>query len=260
MQVSLIRHWVAEYKNIEPTRDREIATDILPTSLEELKTQAREFVKKIQPLDSVTIWSSPIPRALETSRVFEEVLNYSGKNIRKVAIFNAFEEARGFKFAYLNILVNGWYIEIDWKPIFVPVELTNQNGLSLSEYFRNSEWKNISSEAVDSLGDFWLIISQMESYDSIVNRVIRVFRTLEKRQIGSHHLLIFTHQCCTDFVVEAVNSYEKGGINPGQSVTLQVEESGISIIDTPFGRGNVSNLLALTKDRSKDIVDESTKS
>lgn len=36
MQISLIRHGKAEYKNIEPTQDRENARDIDPKTLDSL--------------------------------------------------------------------------------------------------------------------------------------------------------------------------------------------------------------------------------
>ena len=74
MQVSLIRHGKAGYQDVAPTRDRENAKDIIPSTLDELKSQAEDFVSKMREEDTVTIWSSPIPRSLETSRVFEEAL------------------------------------------------------------------------------------------------------------------------------------------------------------------------------------------
>lgn len=48
----------------------------------------------MRPKDTVTIWSSPIPRALETSKIFEDELVRQGKHIRKVKIFDVFEEVR----------------------------------------------------------------------------------------------------------------------------------------------------------------------
>jgi hypothetical protein len=154
MQVSLIRHGKAEYNNITPTRDRETATDIIPSTLDELRFQAQNFVSRICPEDTVTIWSSPIPRAIETSRIFEEVLISQGKRMRKTALFDAFEEARGFKFAYLNVLVNGGFIEFADKKIEVDPCVTNPHSLTLGQYFRESAWSQIPHEALEKLGEF----------------------------------------------------------------------------------------------------------
>jgi hypothetical protein len=86
---------------------------------------------------------------------------------------------------------------------------TNPKQLSVSEYFRNSEWKNLSQEAKVSLGAFAPIAENMEAYASIVSRMLRILERLKGIQEKPHHLLMFTHQCCTDFLIEAVNDYSQ---------------------------------------------------
>lgn len=208
MKVSLIRHGVATYKDTEKTRDRDNAKDLDPLKLISLKTQATDFVKKLDSNDSVTIWSSPIPRSLETSKIFEEAIAEAGIPIRKIGIFDVFEEARGFKWEYLSGLVLGTPVMIGGVSVPVDKQITNPTGTSVSEYFRTSPWSQFTPETLEALGAFGPIVESMEPYEAIVARVSRSLEKLKKISDKQHHLLIFTHQCCTDFVIEAVNDYK----------------------------------------------------
>lgn len=257
MKVSLIRHGVATYKDTEKTRDRENAKDLDPVKIFSLQTQAAEFVNRLDPNDSVTIWSSPIPRSLETSRIFEEAIVGAGIPIRKIGIFDVFEEARGFKWEYLSGLVHGTPVMIDGVSVSVDKQITNPSGTSVSEYFRTSPWTQFTPETLEALGAFGPIVQAMEPYEAIVARVSRSLEKLKKISNKPHHLLIFTHQCCTDFVIEAVNDYKNGGIQPGEAVSLMIRGEKIFVEDTPFGNAGYTEILAnQVKVKTSETIDQ----
>lgn len=259
MKVSLIRHGVATYKDTEKTRDRDNAKDLDPLKIFSLQTQAAEFVNRLDPNDSVTIWSSPIPRSLETSKVFEEAIVGAGISIRKIGIFDVFEEARGFKWEYLSGLVHGTPVMIDGVSVPVDQQITNPESTSVSEYFQTSPWSKFTPETLEALGTFGPIVQAMEPYETIVNRISRSLKKLKKISNKQHHLLIFTHQCCTDFVIEAVNDYKHGGIQPGEAVSLMIQGERIFIEDTPFGNAGYTEILAnQVKEKTSETLDSTS--
>ena len=180
MKISLIRHGDARYDNI--THDRNFATDgdIKKDSIEKLQGQAREFAEKISPDEIVTIWSSPIPRAVETANIFTDELDKKEISIRKRKLFAIFEEARGFRWEYLRGMVTGGDTKINRNTVMLDKNITNPNGLSFGQYFRQSAWKQIPSEYLDELGDSGKILSDIETFSSITKRIFRELERLSK--------------------------------------------------------------------------------
>lgn len=152
MKVSFIRHGDAQYKNIAPAKDfLSLYGDLKPDAIEKLQGQARAFSEKIEPDEIVTIWSSPIPRAVETANVFTDELDKKEISIRKRKLFAIFEEARGFRWEYLRGMVTGGDTKVNGNIITLDKNITNPKGLSFSQYFRQSAWKQIPIEYINSL-------------------------------------------------------------------------------------------------------------
>jgi broad specificity phosphatase PhoE len=94
MKVSFIRHGDARYENISHDASFVTQGDLKSDSIEKLRVQAQAFADKIHSDDLVTIWSSPIPRSVETANIFTEELRQKAIAIRKRKLFAVFEEAK----------------------------------------------------------------------------------------------------------------------------------------------------------------------
>jgi hypothetical protein len=99
----------------------------------------------------VTIWSSPIPRAVETANIFTDELDQKDIMIRKQKLFPIFEEARGFRWEYLRGMVVGGDTKVNGTMLVLDKNITNPQGLSFGQFFRQSAWKIIPKEYLASL-------------------------------------------------------------------------------------------------------------
>lgn len=152
MKVSLIRHGDAQYINTEPVKDFLcLYGDLKPDAIEKLQGQARAFAEKIDSDEIVTVWSSPIPRAVETANIFTDELDKKEISIRKRKLFAIFEEARGFRWEYLRGMVTGGDTKIHNHTVTLDKNITNPKGLSFGRYFRESAWKHIPVDYLNSL-------------------------------------------------------------------------------------------------------------
>lgn len=71
-----------------------------------------------------------------------------------------------------------------------------------------------------------------------------------------HHILIFTHQCNTDFLMELVNEYRNGGVLTGENITLEKTGVEFDIIDFPQKNDetNVKNIIQSAQVKLADIL------
>lgn len=258
VKVSLIRHGDAKYANTQPHYDFEAPKDLREDGIAKLQAQAKAFADSIDPSDIVTVWSSPIPRSIETANVFKEALDARGIPVRKELIFDALEEVRSFKWEYLKNLVDGGEITIDGVAYPIDKSITNPKGLTYGQYFFESGWLQVPQDYVDQLGPCGKTIRAIEPYESVVGRITRTLDKLAKAQLGDkHHVLMFTHQCNTDFVIQHLNEYAKGGIATGTHVTLEKRADDFDVKMFPDYIGSaerVGGVLSATKDRMEKAV------
>lgn len=259
-KVSLIRHGDAQYKNTSPHYGFDAPNDLREDGIAKLQAQAKAFAESIDPTDIVTVWSSPIPRSIETANVFKEALEARGIAIRKEAIFDALEEVRSFRWEYLKNLVDGGEITVDGVAHPIDKSITNPKGLTYGQYFFESGWLNVPQEYIESLGACGQTIRAIESYESVVGRITRTLDKLANKEIAdNHHILMFTHQCNTDFVIQHLNEYAKGGIATGTHVTLEKRENDFDVKMFPDYVGTaerVGGVLTATKERMEKAVAE----
>lgn len=252
-KISLVRHWEAKYANTEHSNSFD-SEDIKEESLSKLKEQAKVFTSWINKNENVTIWSSPIPRALQTAKIFIDELESNWIKIRTKKIFKVFEEVRWFRWEYLKTMVDWWKILIWWEEYYVDKQITNPLWLNYSTYFRQSSHKDISDDNLKLLWKFWEIIKNIESYSSVLKRVFREFERLSKKEnIG--HILIFTHQCNTDFIVELLNWYKNWGILPWESITLKQSNWDYEVVAFPQDSAETTwQIISKSKEKYKDIL------
>lgn len=255
-KLSFIRHWEAKYEDIEHKNKFEWAHDIKPETLKKLSKQAKEFSNKLNKWDTLTVWSSPIPRALETANVFIKEIESDWHKIRSQKIFKIFEEVKWFKWIYLKTLVDGGEITIWNKVITIYKKDTNPLNLKYWEYFRQSYYKKLDEKTLSKMWDFWVVTKDIESYKSVFNRIFRELARISKLKKPLDHILIFTHQCNTDFLVELLNDYKYGWINPWENITLVWNWIDFEIVDFP--QANETNLhkdiIKNSKTRFEDIL------
>lgn len=125
MKISLIRHGDARYDNIAHEKGFDTVGDLKSDTIEKLRGQARAFADKITPDELVTVWSSPIPRAVETANIFTDELDKKEISIRKRKLFAIFEEARGFQWEYLRGMVIGGATKIHGEVVMLDKNITN---------------------------------------------------------------------------------------------------------------------------------------
>lgn len=258
MKISFIRHWDARYDNVLHDKDFQTVGDLKIDAIEKLRSQAQIFADKLISSELVTIWSSPIPRAVETANIFTEELNKREVAIRKRKLFSIFEEARGFKWEYLRGMVMGGEVKVNSELLVLDKTITNPKWLSFGQYFRQSAWKLIPSDYISHLGKSGDVLSNIETFASITNRIFRELERLSKANIDKkNHILIFTHQCNTDFLTELLNEYQFWGIGTGENITLQHRDLEFDIIDFPQNIVNIENtngIISATKDKFSDIL------
>ncbi|EKD29692.1 MAG: hypothetical protein ACD_78C00316G0003 [uncultured bacterium (gcode 4)] len=259
MKVSFIRHGDALYNNIGHEKDFLcLYGDLKPDAIEKLRLQARAFAEKIDSDELVTIWSSPIPRAIETANIFTDELDKKEISIRKRKLFAIFEEARGFRWEYLRGMVSGGETKIHNHTVILDKNMTNPKGLSFGRYFRESAWKEIPVDYLNSLWEKGEVLSGIETFSSLTKRIFREIERLAKiKTKGKQHVLIFTHQCNTDFLTELLNEYQHWGILTGENITLEHRNMDFDIVDFPqeiSNKENVKGVISGTKKKFSDIL------
>lgn len=252
--LSIIRHWDAKYHDVGHKTTFENVFDIREWSIEKLKWQAKEFVAWLKPDTVITIWSSPIPRAIETANIFIEELKAQKIKIRKQKIFKVFEEVKWFRWEYLKTMVDWWELEFEWIKYPIDKTKTNPKGLNYTLFFRNSEWKNINKEYLESLWWLWKTLFWIETFWVMSKRNIRWIERIAK--IWKHptnHVLVFSHQCCTDFIVELLNDYKNWGVATWESITLESNwKMDFDVLNFPqeiTNSENTRNLIATTREK-----------
>ena len=255
-KISLIRHWDAKYENTASHKSFDWATDIKEWSIEKLKNQATEFTKKLKKDEQITIWSSPIPRAIETANIFTDEIKKNWFNIRTRKIFEIFEEVKWFKWDYLQKMVDWWELIIDWVSYSIDKNKTNPKGLTYWQYFRNSSYKKIDPVYISSIWKAWEILSWIESYESMFKRIFREISRLTKLKTSKNHILIFTHQCNTDFLVELLNDYKNWWIQTGEHITLSKTWIDFDVIDFPQEQTNwnATKIVENSRKRFQDLL------
>lgn len=102
------------------------------------------------------------------------------------------------------------------------------------------------------------MLSGIETFSSLTKRIFRELERLSKTDIGhKNHVLIFTHQCNTDFLTELLNEYQKGGILTGENITLEQRDMDFDIVDFPqeiANPENVNGIISGTKEKFADIL------
>lgn len=60
---------------------------------------------------------------------------------------------------------------------------------------------------------------------------------------------MFSHQCCSDFLLELVNDYRQGGVDPADAITLEFVNGDFAITGLPekFEGKTISSVIADTK-------------
>lgn len=256
--LSIIRHWDAKYQDVEHKHSFENVFDIRETSIEKLKWQAKEFVSKLKPDSVITIWSSPIPRAIETANIFIEELKSKWIKIRKQKIFKNFEEVKWFRWEYLKTMTDWWELEFEWKKYQIDKSKTNPKGLNYTLFFRNSAWKDIDPEYLASLGNLWKTLFSIETFWVMSKRTIKwIERVAKLWKHPTNHILLFSHQCCTDFIVELLNDYKNWWVATWESITLENNgKMDLDVLNFPqeiTKPENVKSIIANTKSKVKWI-------
>lgn len=178
MKFSTVRHGPAAYGNTAHSKSFD-AKDLKPVDIPEVERKAREFAETIDLNETVTIWSSPIPRSLETAAIFENALLERGIKIRTKKVFRDLEEARNFRWTDFAALVNGGnFTDAQRVEHAIDKNITNPEGLTTGQYFRLSGWTKIPDEYKASFPAEVRTKFEIEPYKKIVERNLKFVERL----------------------------------------------------------------------------------
>lgn len=253
MKFTTVRHGPAKYENVTHAADFE-ARDLDETKLPDVRAKALEFARSLDPEETVTVWSSPLPRSLETAKIFLEAMAERGIRIRKAKIFRDLEEARNFRWTDFAAIVHGGTLtDAEGKDWHVDVSVTNPETLSTGEYFRTSGWTKVPAEYLAGFPQDVRHKFEIEPYDAIVRRNLAFLERLRRvAENGKRHRVVtFSHQCCSDFLLELINDYRQGGLDPAESVTLDFVDGDFTVSELPerFDGRTMERVIEETRER-----------
>jgi broad specificity phosphatase PhoE len=237
--LAIVRHWIAEYKNLEVNerwfyksdqfkKQFEFTKDLKPETLEWLSKQAQDFIaqnfEELKSKSRIHFWTSPYWRTIETTNIFLKEFEDAWLNVEKICIFEKIWEVKNFLWEIFSALVDWKEVEIEWKKVCFDKTKTNPKNLNYSNYFFNSEWLNIDKEYLHWLNVFDRINS-IESYDSVTNRskiaIDRILNLSNKDNL----VLFFSHQAFTDWLTVNQENYKKSGQSPGQTYFINEDRT-----------------------------------
>lgn len=252
MKFSTVRHGPAKYENVAHSGDFS-SKDLKESDIPEVERKARAFADTVGADETVTVWSSPIPRSLETAAIFETALSERGIRIRKKKVFKDLEEARNFRWTDFAALVNGGtFTNAQGVKHVVDAAVTNPEKLTTGTYFRTSAWTKIPQWYRQQFPEDLRKKFDIEPYEKIVSRNLKFLQRLsflaEKGGGHQQRVAVFTHQCCSDFLLELVNDYLQGGVDPADAITLDFVDGDFAIAELPekFEGKTVSRVIEET--------------
>jgi hypothetical protein len=143
-------------------------------------------------------------------------------NPKKIHLFEAVEEVRGFRRDIHQALCNWWWVKLkDWRQVFIQKEKTNPKNLPFSEYFFDDEIEKIDKEYLKQI---WLLeyVDNVEKYSQIIKRSFKVLYRLLKSVWSDKLVIVVTHQAFTDEIIRRKRDYAKDWwLEPGEFLIVK---------------------------------------
>jgi len=226
--LSIVRHWIAQYKNLEVSnrwvydkdtfsQEFEFLKDLKSETLEELKSYARNFIQEhldeLKSKKKIHFWTSPYGRTIETANIFLQEFSDVWIDIDKICIFEKIWEVKNFLWVIFDAIVNWKEVEIEWKKISFDKSITNPKNLNYSNYFFESAWLDIDQKYLKWL-EVFNRINSIESYESITSKSKQVVDRLLNMTDNNKLVLIFSHQAFSDWLTLNQEQYKNWWQNP----------------------------------------------
>lgn len=256
LHIDIFRHGQAKYEQGEV--EIKEADDLTKEGIREVKISAEKLADFIRPDEEVEIWSSPRGRTLQTAKIIAETLEQKGIHLRKkgnaedlgIKVFDQLGEIKNFSWKLFNPLVVGGEVELDGKKFIIDKNLTNPRGIDYQKYFTEDGIKNITPEARAELpADYIKEIEGFEKFIDATKRMIKPLSRLKKIKDKSYRIIIVTHDALTSFAVSIFSTGERGGLDPGEFLSLERKDDKIV----------VEQMGELKKGSDSDIIDEFNK-
>lgn len=260
LKINVVRHGPSMYRQPEH-HDISTANDLNSVGLHEdgakspeemiegkekaiaiVRKSAEEIADTITPDEEITIWSSGTGRTLETARILSEVLRERGIKLREkgvsnehgVKIFDHIGEVKNFSWSLFEPLMNGGEIEFAGKKFKIDKALTNPGNVKYPEYFTSDLIKNIPVEVKATWPQEYVNqIEKFESFADVTDRMRNTLNRLKSLKDKKYRVILVTHDALTGALVKTFTSDQKGGVNPGQFLSL--EKSNDKLVVTRAG-------------------------
>jgi broad specificity phosphatase PhoE len=279
LKINVVRHGPSTYRQPEWT-DVNTADDIntlgrfhdgskTPEEIAEgkekaiaiVRASAEEIAEDINPDEEVAIWSSPTGRTLETARIISEVLQKKGIQLRKkgtasehgIKVFERLGEVENFSWLLFEPLMNGGEMEFQGKKFSIDKSLTNPKGMGYPDYFTTDAIKDIPDEVKQQWPKEY--VDQIESFESFADVSERMASTLRKlKNLNDNHyrVILVSHDAMTGAMVKTFTSDQLGGINPGQFLTIERQDSNLVVTRVgDITEGDSNTDIAASIDKSE---------
>jgi broad specificity phosphatase PhoE len=211
----------------------------LVTWIDDLKLWEKQIIDqnidallKQYKLDSkkIVIWSSPFARTLQTSSYITDALSKRGVEVDKISVVDQIWEVKNFHRPILNACVHGGSVVIRWKERYLNKGITNPDNQSISDYFFDWWYRNISNEYLDRM---WITdeIYKIETYDEVTQRAAKDLRRVMKNISDDTFLMIVWHQARTDHLIVEQEWYKDWWQKPAE-ILLYNDDGTYERIDT----------------------------
>lgn len=223
--IEIFRHGAANYcQEIVPW---ESAADLTENGRNVTKINAARLAQEYRGIKTtVSIFSSPIGRSLETSLIIRDELNKvglktEGEKGAPIIVRRCLQDQINFSNSVVELLARGGeWNGVAGQTIIDPLK-TNPTGIDIGRYYVDDA-VNIGVEVLESLpDDLKTIILSMETSERIQRRILKFINSLVKLNTRRDLTIVVTHDALIALLLKNCGS-KVTRIDPSGRVTAEV--------------------------------------
>lgn len=229
VHITLFRHGTARYEQGKVAISE--ANDLTDEGRNLVREQAERLADEIGQDEEITIWSSPMGRALETAIIVADVLRDKGFEIRlkksadstkvppsaenAIRVFEALEEVRGLDIELFSALVDGKSYKFeDGTGIAFDKNKTNPDNLSFQDYYYQGGYKKYLQSGESIPAEVQTSLNSLEEEADIHYRFDRNVDRVSKTQSDKkQRVIIVTHHV-------TMRDYTENQVRPADYINL----------------------------------------
>jgi broad specificity phosphatase PhoE len=206
----------------KPLYREESIPDKISRACKEVRQSTKNLAESMDPKVHVLIFSSPVPRAIHTSKIIQEELSILGFTVSEIFLEEELSEVHNFSWDLFEPLMNGGVIEYEGTTFEVNKEQTNPDGLVYPDYFISDAVHNIPESVKDSWPkDYVERLSNFEKFSDVTTRSLNTLQSHTKAQDTEVHTIFVGHDANAMYLADKFTEGRQKGLVPGTSISLE---------------------------------------